>query len=164
MDAKLKTLKIADLKNLLSKAHVNVPSKAKKDDLIAVVLANPAVLEVYNEQVNGGKGLNAENVSEPAPVLAPELVREEGNESSTPAPVLGKRVRDGAHEEEDIEMKSRTPPPPAPVAAADAVDDEDSDNDVGPMPVPVEVAANGGVKKKRKGVIAFNFHSRNLGS
>ena len=156
MDAKLKTLKIVDLKKLLSEAHVSVPSKAKKDDLIAVVLANPAALEVYSKQVNDGEGSKAESGPEPTVVLAPELGQAEEKEPPTPAPVLGKRARDAAHGE-DTEMKSRTPPP-APVTAADATHDDD-DDDVGPIPMPAEVAANGGVKKKRKGAYVFNFHS-----
>ena len=154
MDAKLKTLKIVDLKKLLSEAHVSVPSKAKKDDLIVAVLANPAALEVYSKQVNDGEGSKAESAPEPTAVLAPEIVQTEEKEPPTPAPVLGKRARDAAHGE-DTEMKLRTPPP-APMAAVDATDDDD---DVGPMPMPAEVAANGSVKKKRKGAYVFNFYS-----
>lgn len=163
MDAKLKALKVADLKALLSKASVSIPSKSKKDDLIGLVLANPAALDLFNGKgeasepepapVHAPEAAAPEPASEPTP--APEPVAEKEAPAPAPAPVLGKRARDGALGDEDVEMKSRTPPPPVP-AAQDAVAtvamDEDSDDDVGPMPMPAEASANGGVKKKRKGV------------
>ena len=61
--------------------------------------------------------------------------------------VLGKRVRDGADGQQEHETMG---PPPAPAGSNDAQDD-DSDEDMGPMPMPDSGAANGGVKKKRKG-------------
>jgi hypothetical protein len=51
-EAKLKSLKVVDLKDILAKASVSVPAKANKQDLIARVLANPAALDVYNKQQN----------------------------------------------------------------------------------------------------------------
>ena len=63
-------------------------------------------------------------------------------EAEQDASVLGKRARNGG-EEPDKEMADVGPP-------ADAAEEDDSDDDVGPMPMPAE-AANGGVKKKRKG-------------
>ncbi|KAH9831211.1 uncharacterized protein C8Q71DRAFT_861944 [Rhodofomes roseus] len=50
MDAKLKALKVVDLKDILTRAGVSVPSKSNKNDLIARVLASPAALDVYNAQ------------------------------------------------------------------------------------------------------------------
>lgn len=61
--------------------------------------------------------------------------------------VLGKRVRNGADGQQEHETMG---PPPVPADSNDAQDD-DSDEDMGPMPMPDSGAANGGVKKKRKG-------------
>ncbi|TFY72920.1 hypothetical protein EVG20_g74 [Dentipellis fragilis] len=47
MDAKLKALKVADLKHILSTAAVSSPAKATKADLIAKVLASPSALDAY---------------------------------------------------------------------------------------------------------------------
>ncbi|KAH9949612.1 hypothetical protein B0H21DRAFT_727646 [Amylocystis lapponica] len=49
-ESKLKALKVVDLKDLLTKAAVPIPSKANKQDLIAKVLASPAALQVYHQQ------------------------------------------------------------------------------------------------------------------
>lgn len=59
--------------------------------------------------------------------------------------ILGKRIR-GSNELLDKDITETI----APVEGNEAEDDED--DDVGPMPMPVDAAANGGVKKKRKGV------------
>ncbi|KAF8513166.1 hypothetical protein BU17DRAFT_68935 [Hysterangium stoloniferum] len=50
MEAKLKSLRVPDLRELLSKASVTVPAKAKKEDLIAKILASPAALEAFGHQ------------------------------------------------------------------------------------------------------------------
>ncbi|KAH9935406.1 uncharacterized protein B0H18DRAFT_1207035 [Fomitopsis serialis] len=50
MDAKLKALKVVDLKDILTRAAVSIPSKSNKNDLIARILASPAALDVYNAQ------------------------------------------------------------------------------------------------------------------
>ncbi|KAL4065183.1 hypothetical protein V8B97DRAFT_2004892 [Scleroderma yunnanense] len=50
MDAKLKALKVADLKEILAKASVPVAARTNKQDLIAKILANPAAIEVYEER------------------------------------------------------------------------------------------------------------------
>ncbi|KDR75424.1 hypothetical protein GALMADRAFT_555276 [Galerina marginata CBS 339.88] len=47
MDAKLKALKVVDLKQILAKAHVVVPAKATKNDLIARIQASKPALDVY---------------------------------------------------------------------------------------------------------------------
>jgi peptidylprolyl isomerase domain and WD repeat-containing protein 1 len=62
------------------------------------------------------------------------------SDSEQDASVLGKRVRN------DDEKNDRIPDNASPTNQ----DDDDDDDDVGPMPMPE--AANGGTKKKRKGV------------
>lgn len=52
MDAKLKSLKVVELKDILQKANVTVPAKANKQDLIAKILGSSAAIEVYNKQQN----------------------------------------------------------------------------------------------------------------
>ncbi|CAE6539777.1 hypothetical protein RSOLAG22IIIB_13108 [Rhizoctonia solani] len=46
MEAKLKALKVADLKEILSKSSTPIPSKANKADLIAKILATPEALKL----------------------------------------------------------------------------------------------------------------------
>ncbi|KAJ6593756.1 hypothetical protein B0H19DRAFT_1205205 [Mycena capillaripes] len=48
MEAKLKTLKVADLKDILAKAQQPPPPKATKPDLIARILASKEATDVYN--------------------------------------------------------------------------------------------------------------------
>ena len=52
MDVKLKTLKVVDLKDILQRANVAVPTKSNKQDLIAKIVANPVAIEVYNKLQN----------------------------------------------------------------------------------------------------------------
>jgi len=47
MDAKLKALKVVDLKHILSSASVSVPAKATKNDLIAKILGSKDALDAY---------------------------------------------------------------------------------------------------------------------
>ncbi|KAI6017111.1 hypothetical protein EDC04DRAFT_2902741 [Pisolithus marmoratus] len=49
MDAKLKALKVADLKEILVKASAPAPARANKQDLINKILASPAAVKVYEE-------------------------------------------------------------------------------------------------------------------
>ncbi|KAG8773075.1 hypothetical protein FRC12_002747 [Ceratobasidium sp. 428] len=65
MEAKLKALKVADLKDILTKSNTPIGSKANKADLIAKILATPAALElaggggggeVVTKTVEGGAG------------------------------------------------------------------------------------------------------------
>jgi SAP domain-containing ribonucleoprotein len=58
-EAKLKTLKVVDLKDILSKASVSVPAKANKQDLVARILGSPAALAVYNKQQNPNASTSA---------------------------------------------------------------------------------------------------------
>ncbi|KAF8210073.1 hypothetical protein K438DRAFT_2011539 [Mycena galopus ATCC 62051] len=48
MESKLKSLKVADLKDILSKAQQPPPAKATKTDLIARILASKEATDVYN--------------------------------------------------------------------------------------------------------------------
>ncbi|GLB37214.1 hypothetical protein LshimejAT787_0402650 [Lyophyllum shimeji] len=47
MDNQLKTLKVADLRAILAKAHVQVSSKTNKNDLVAKILASQPALDAY---------------------------------------------------------------------------------------------------------------------
>lgn len=47
MDAKLKALKVVDLKSILATASVSVPAKATKSDLIARIQASKPALAAY---------------------------------------------------------------------------------------------------------------------
>ncbi|KIK67096.1 hypothetical protein GYMLUDRAFT_37135 [Collybiopsis luxurians FD-317 M1] len=48
MEAKLKALKVVDLKAILSKANVSVTSKATKADLVSKILASTTAVQAYN--------------------------------------------------------------------------------------------------------------------
>ncbi|EEB94489.1 hypothetical protein MPER_06687 [Moniliophthora perniciosa FA553] len=52
MEAKLKSLTVAELKNILSKAEDPAPAKAKKQDLITKILGSEKALAIYNAQYN----------------------------------------------------------------------------------------------------------------
>lgn len=47
MDAKLKTLRVVDLRQILSTANVSVLTKATKGDLVAKILSSKAALDAY---------------------------------------------------------------------------------------------------------------------
>ncbi|KAF9244845.1 hypothetical protein BU15DRAFT_85702 [Melanogaster broomeanus] len=49
MDAKLKSLKVADLKDILAKASASAPAKSNKQDLINRILANAAAVQIYEQ-------------------------------------------------------------------------------------------------------------------
>lgn len=59
-----KALKVAELKDILSKAEVVVPGKANKADLIARIMASPEAISVFE----GNSGSNAQSVT---PKVAP---------------------------------------------------------------------------------------------
>ncbi|KAJ3749110.1 hypothetical protein DFH05DRAFT_1475518 [Lentinula detonsa] len=48
MEAKLKSLKVVDLKQILTKANVAPAGKANKADLIAKIIASPAAVDAFN--------------------------------------------------------------------------------------------------------------------
>ncbi|CAE6475899.1 hypothetical protein ACGC1H_007266 [Rhizoctonia solani] len=62
MEAKLKALKVADLKEILTKSSTPIPSKANKADLIAKILATPDALKLA-----GGDPVPAEAAPAEAP-------------------------------------------------------------------------------------------------
>ncbi|ELU38460.1 CAP-Gly domain-containing protein [Rhizoctonia solani AG-1 IA] len=66
MEAKLKALKVAELKEILTKSSTPIPSKANKADLIAKILATPDALKL----AGGGEAA----ASAPAPAVAAEPV------------------------------------------------------------------------------------------
>lgn len=43
-------MKVAELRELLQKASVPIPTKANKADLVAKILATPAAVELFNKQ------------------------------------------------------------------------------------------------------------------
>ncbi|CDO76712.1 hypothetical protein BN946_scf184796.g6 [Trametes cinnabarina] len=66
MESKLKSLKVVDLKDILNKASVAIPSKANKQDLIAKILATPAAVDIYNQQHGAPPSEPAQSASKPA--------------------------------------------------------------------------------------------------
>lgn len=67
MEAKLKALKVADLKEILVKASAPAPARVNKQDLINKILANPTAVKVYEELY-----LPSNPTSKPAPTSPPK--------------------------------------------------------------------------------------------
>lgn len=65
-----KALKVAELKDILSKAQVMVPGKANKADLIARILASPEATLVFERNL----GSNAQSAT---PKVAPSTKKAE---------------------------------------------------------------------------------------
>ncbi|KIJ49569.1 hypothetical protein M422DRAFT_27938 [Sphaerobolus stellatus SS14] len=73
MESKLKTLKVAELREVLQKAAVAIPAKANKADLVAKILASPAALEAYKKQYSTDKpAIAAEVPKEPEVSAVPD--------------------------------------------------------------------------------------------
>jgi SAP domain-containing ribonucleoprotein len=49
MDSKLKSLKVVELKAILSKASVSCPAKANKQEIIARIIANQLATQIYHQ-------------------------------------------------------------------------------------------------------------------
>ena len=69
MDAKLKSLKVTDLRDLLTKAGEPAPSKANKQDLIARVSASLAALAAYRAKYEAPAAGEAPAVQEECVLL-----------------------------------------------------------------------------------------------
>ncbi|KAF8920011.1 hypothetical protein CPB85DRAFT_1276390, partial [Mucidula mucida] len=108
MDAKLKVLKVADLKAILAAAGVPLPSKANKADLIAAIIASDPALEAYH-------ALHGSEHSEP--VTKPEAK----------APVA-KPVSKPPSKEPVTEQPAAEPEPPAAVSAPSTVAEPSADS------------------------------------
>ncbi|KAF9050984.1 hypothetical protein BDZ89DRAFT_1153915 [Hymenopellis radicata] len=101
MDAKLKALKVADLKAILAAAGVPLPSKANKADLIAAIIASEPALEAYH-------ALHGSEHSEP--VTKAEAVKELSK------PPVAKPVSEKSKSPAKAPVKEQ-PAPAAPVTA-----------------------------------------------
>ncbi|KAF8495851.1 hypothetical protein JB92DRAFT_3099780 [Gautieria morchelliformis] len=65
MEAKLKSQRVADLRELLQKASVPIPAKANKADLIAKILSSPEALAAFNNP--GASTIPAPKAKAPEP-------------------------------------------------------------------------------------------------
>ncbi|KAJ7713952.1 hypothetical protein DFH07DRAFT_1068637 [Mycena maculata] len=89
MEAKLKTLKVVDLKDILAKAQQQPPQKATKPDLIARILASKEATLVYNAKYAPKDDLLAppEDLDwDVDQVNAPETPVEQPKSTSVPTP------------------------------------------------------------------------------
>lgn len=48
-ESKLKTLKVVDLRAILSKANVSCPTKANKQDIINRIIASQVAIQIYHQ-------------------------------------------------------------------------------------------------------------------
>lgn len=85
-----KSLKVVDLKDILSKANVALTGKANKPDLIAKILASPEAIEVYNQNYGPAPDTPAQNAS--AAPQNTEAVRHSFLSSSLRSTVASRRV------------------------------------------------------------------------
>ncbi|KAJ7782987.1 hypothetical protein B0H16DRAFT_1494951 [Mycena metata] len=140
MESKLKTLKVAELKDILTKAQQPPPAKATKGDLIARILASKEAAEAYNAKFAPKDDLLAppedldwdvDQVNAPeTPVEAP---KPPSAAKPAPAPATAKA----------------TPIPtsaPAPTAAAAA-----------PTPAPTATGGDAEAEKRRKRAERFGL-------
>jgi len=116
-EGKLKSLKVVDLKDILSKASVSVPAKANKQDLIARILASPAALDVYNRLQNPNASTSAAPVSATATddlLAPPEDFDWEGDETG-PADALP--AKEAPTNKQPAPVSAKTAKPPSKAAA-----------------------------------------------
>ncbi|KZT19898.1 hypothetical protein NEOLEDRAFT_1182999 [Neolentinus lepideus HHB14362 ss-1] len=83
MDSKLKALKVVDLKDILQKASVPLPSKANKADLIAVIQAHPAAIAEFEKRI-GGASSKAASAAPAAPAATPQAAPKAVHVASQP--------------------------------------------------------------------------------
>ncbi|KIM78964.1 hypothetical protein PILCRDRAFT_581165 [Piloderma croceum F 1598] len=139
-EAKLKSLKVIDLKDILAKASVSVPAKANKQDLIARVLASPAALDVYNKQQNPTSAAPVSAAATDDLLAPPEDFDWEGDEtgptdvpsSKQPAPAPARAAKPPSKAAAKPAPSARKPapvpavtPPTEPVADTSAIVDEE---------------------------------------
>ena len=85
-----KSLKVADLKDILKRASVPPPPKATKADLIAKIIAEPAAVNVYNA-LHIPAGVTPQQVASSKP--KPAAKHDVSVEPLTNPPVSPKRVQ-----------------------------------------------------------------------
>ncbi|KAH7905625.1 hypothetical protein BJ138DRAFT_1130381 [Hygrophoropsis aurantiaca] len=72
MDAKLKSLKVVELRDILIKASAPAQAKANKQDLINKILATPTAIQIYHQQYPSPQSKKAPS-SAPAPLISDDL-------------------------------------------------------------------------------------------
>ncbi|KAH7888799.1 hypothetical protein F5I97DRAFT_2055740 [Phlebopus sp. FC_14] len=135
MEAKLKSLKVLELKDILSKASAPAPAKTNKQDLINRIVATPAAVQIYNQlhhassQPKSAPESNPPNLSSHDDLLAPpEDLDWTTEETSAPATVTVPDPKKSSPAQEpaqppDAQLVAPTPPsssnarPEAPSAA-----------------------------------------------
>ncbi|KIM63753.1 hypothetical protein SCLCIDRAFT_1213914 [Scleroderma citrinum Foug A] len=146
MDAKLKALKVADLKDILVKASVPVAARTNKQDLIAKILASPAAVKVYEQRhAPAGTASTAATPAKPAPVESnnddllapPEVFDWTAVDAEEPSPVTAPAPGQN--------NPSSTQPPPAKPAQVPPTDPSTGTTSVtatsAPAPVPLPAAS-----------------------
>ncbi|PIL34200.1 hypothetical protein GSI_03911 [Ganoderma sinense ZZ0214-1] len=101
MEAKLKALKVVDLKDILAKANVTVTGKANKQDLVAKILGAPQAIDVYHKihgsaPANAAENASAASSSTAEKSEAPPKASAPASPSKTVAPVSSKPVSQAA--------------------------------------------------------------------
>ncbi|KAH9855216.1 hypothetical protein C2E23DRAFT_724870 [Lenzites betulinus] len=114
-----KALKVVDLKDILTKASVAIPSKANKPDLIAKILASPAAVDVYNQQhgTSSGAAKPAPKAQEKPPAVlsphsapAPPSPAKAANPAATAPPAAAKPVSQAAPKQAALESSNDSAP------------------------------------------------------
>ncbi|KIK92176.1 hypothetical protein PAXRUDRAFT_830205 [Paxillus rubicundulus Ve08.2h10] len=126
MDAKLKSLKVTDLRDILAKASAPAPTKTNKHDLIHRILANPTAVQVYHQLYPSPEPKNIPLSTAPInscsndDLLAPpeDLDLDEFND---PPPVSSPSLRSSSLKQSPSQPQV-TPPPKAVVLVTPAAD------------------------------------------
>ncbi|TFK75286.1 hypothetical protein BDN72DRAFT_757785 [Pluteus cervinus] len=112
---RVKALKVVDLKQILSKAAVQVPAKANKADLVARILESSQALQVFNSlhPSPNGQSEPEPSASEPTPTPASPIDNEVGTPTTnadTPAlteSTVSAQAPAAEKEKEDSELERR---------------------------------------------------------
>jgi len=122
MDAKLKSLKVTDLKDILTKASAPAPAKTNKQDLIHRILANLTAVQVYNHLYPSPEPKNTApiNPSSNDDLLAPpeDLDLDEFNDPPVSSPKCS------SLKQSPSQPQVTTPPPPKTVVLIAPTADE----------------------------------------
>ncbi|KAJ6499444.1 hypothetical protein C8R45DRAFT_982412, partial [Mycena sanguinolenta] len=140
MDSKLKSLKVADLKDILAKANQPPPPKATKADLITRILASPDATDVYNAKFGPKDDLLA----------PPEDLDWDVDQAPEPAPVAKPAKPASA-------AKPVPPPAPPPAAAAVAPASEPAPKTDAPPPSDAKPTEDLELEKRRQRAERFGI-------
>ncbi|KAH7922378.1 hypothetical protein BV22DRAFT_1106669 [Leucogyrophana mollusca] len=139
MDAKLKSLKVVELRDILAKASAPAPAKANKQDLINKIIASPAAIQIYNQQYPSAQPKKTPAVPISDDLLAPpedvDWAAEDNDvPTPTPTPAPAQQVKPPSKQPPASSSPSTAPP-----AAAEKPPSAKASSTVAPTDAPAVV-------------------------